>query len=325
MSQISYTSCLTVPRGGPFRESKPSLAVVYSRPQHLLEGVDVTDTAAMELLSSIGLRTVSPPLREGPFPSVVPRDNSVFGELVALLRPSLLIEFGSWEGASALAWCVAADEAEMADSPPLILCVDTWLGSVEHWMNDYPDSEWSRERLNVVAGNPQVFDTFKNSVSVCGYEERVLPFRTTTLVAAAALDRLEVRAQLIYVDAGHDTDSVLRDLRVADQLVTDEGVIVGDDWGWRTVRLAVYRFLIPERRCLYTKNGQFLVSPRHVDRMKMKYLDDSSNGWKRIGFWGAAMRAIKELSISTRWAFPRKVDARRLARQGGVREGPGSS
>ncbi|MDC3402513.1 class I SAM-dependent methyltransferase, partial [bacterium] len=230
------------------------------------------NAAVIETLASIGVGTVSPPLHGGPFPLISPRDNLIFDELLALTRPSLLIEFGSWEGSSALAWCTAADR--VGGSLPLILCVDTWLGSSEHWMNDLPNSEWSRERLSVESGNPRVFATFQNAVGVSRYQGSVIPFRTTTVAATEVLERLDVRADLVYVDAGHDTKSVLNDLALADRLVTDEGVILGDDWTWPSVRLAAYRFSITHCRQLHAKGNHFLVLPRHLSPAMRGHLDD---------------------------------------------------
>jgi len=50
----------------------------------------------------------------------------LFGELIRLLKPSIIVEVGTWKGASAIQM---ARETKRHGSRAQIICVDTWLGS----------------------------------------------------------------------------------------------------------------------------------------------------------------------------------------------------
>jgi cephalosporin hydroxylase len=60
-------------------------------------------------------------------------DNPCFAELIDELRPSLVIEVGSWKGASLLEMARATTSLGL---PTQFICVDTWLGSnPELWLH----------------------------------------------------------------------------------------------------------------------------------------------------------------------------------------------
>jgi cephalosporin hydroxylase len=75
-------------------------------------------------------------------------------DLVKISRPSRILEIGSWQGYSAVQFLTAA-RALGLDSE--INRVDTSLGSIEHWLDKKPDSEWSFESLNVIDGEPPIY------------------------------------------------------------------------------------------------------------------------------------------------------------------------
>src|SRR5947208_1485127 len=58
-------------------------------------------------------------------------DPDVFVELISLTKPSLIIEVGTWKGHSANAM---ADSCKRMNLHTKIICVDTWLGSQEHYL-----------------------------------------------------------------------------------------------------------------------------------------------------------------------------------------------
>ena len=50
------------------------------------------------------------------------------------------------------------------------------------------------------------------------------------------------RADLIYLDGSHEEEDVYQDIVAWWDLVSRGGVLVGDDWSWDGVRMAVSRF-----------------------------------------------------------------------------------
>ena len=57
-------------------------------------------------------------------------DHSVFRRALSEIRPSLIVEVGSWKGASAIHMADLARELDLAAE---IVCIDTWLGNWQHW------------------------------------------------------------------------------------------------------------------------------------------------------------------------------------------------
>lgn len=191
--------------------------------------------------------TPSPPVDQ--YPVSTPRANSAFLEVLRALDPRVLIEFGSWEGRSALAW---VEYARALGQELQVICVDTWLGSEEHWLDTYPGTEWSRLRLRVEEGEPHVFHTFCHSVHAHGGEGVITPLRMTAATATRVLRRLGIIADAVFVDGAHDFRSALTDLHDAKSLLHPAGVIIGDDLRW--IRDAVDAFAL-------TRHARIVVAP----------------------------------------------------------------
>lgn len=53
-----------------------------------------------------------------------------------------------------------------------------------------------------------------------------------------AANALNIQADLIYIDASHDTKSVYNDIMAWDKHLTNGGVLCGDDWRMQPVKVA---------------------------------------------------------------------------------------
>ncbi len=163
-------------------------------------------------------------------------ESNAFSELIDELKPELVIEVGTWKGASAL---TIADSLAKQGSGS-ILCIDTWLGALEFWQ-DQSDAE-RFQSLNCKHGYPSVYYQFLANVCHRGHQARVIPLPMTSSSAAMWLMRFSISADLIYVDASHEEEDVYQDLVDYFELTNPGGVIFGDDWTWSGVRAAVERF-----------------------------------------------------------------------------------
>jgi cephalosporin hydroxylase len=78
---------------------------------------------------------------------------SIFGRIIEELKPKLIVEVGTWKGASAIHM---AKECLKYTDDFEIVCIDTWLGSVEHW------SGVSQElpRNDFINGRPNLYNQF---------------------------------------------------------------------------------------------------------------------------------------------------------------------
>lgn len=151
-------------------------------------------------------------------------DDPVFRELIAELRPGLIVEVGSWKGASALHMASLVREFAL---PTRIVCIDTWLGSSEHLLGRKP--EW-RASLRLRHGYPQLYYTFLANVVRARQAERIVPLPATSDAAAIVLAEKRLVPQLVYIDGAHEEDAVRRDLEAYWPLLAPGGALIGDDF-----------------------------------------------------------------------------------------------
>ena len=164
------------------------------------------------------------------------RTSPLFDDVMEIFSPSVVVEFGSWQGASALAWVLASRRRGLDCK---VVCIDTWLGSPEHWADALPDSEWSRSNLHVRFGEPQIFDKFCAEVHARDAAQEISPLRATTECATIYLNEAGLKADCVYVDADHSFNGALSDLRRARLILSENGILAADDWNQSRVRLAV--------------------------------------------------------------------------------------
>ena len=181
-------------------------------------------------------------------------DSPAFAGLVGRLRPRLIIEVGTWKGASAL---TMADALAREGIDGVILCVDTWLGALEFW-SDQEDPERFRA-LECRHGYPSVYYRFLANVCHAGHQGRVVPFPLPSSAAALWLMRTDLRADMIYLDGSHEEEDVYQDLIDYRNLLAPGGVLFGDDWGWSGVRAAVERFAREERAEIRHLNDKWVI------------------------------------------------------------------
>jgi predicted O-methyltransferase YrrM len=129
-------------------------------------------------------------------------------------KSKVVIEIGSWRGRTARA---------MADNfDGELYCVDTFAnnayGNPGWWTeNDGPDFCKQPDWLwNAFLDNMQ--DT----------KATIRPMRMTSLEGAQVLSH--IKADLVFIDAGHDLQNVMNDIRVWRPLLADGGIFCGHDF-----------------------------------------------------------------------------------------------
>ncbi|SNS28716.1 class I SAM-dependent methyltransferase [Tropicimonas sediminicola] len=147
-----------------------------------------------------------------------------FRGIIEHLKPSLIVEVGSWKGRSALHM---ADLCKAAGIKNLeICCVDTWLGTSGIWAR----KGQVEEELKLKNGWPMLYFTFMKNVVEAGHQDVITPLPLPSDMGAQVLKRIRARPDLIYIDAAHDYDNCLRDLRNYFELLDDNGILLGDDY-----------------------------------------------------------------------------------------------
>lgn len=134
------------------------------------------------------------------------------------LKPTTVIEVGSWLGAS------TRFIAERLPIGSKLYAVDTWLGSQNEELHQQDPRR------------PFLYQLFLSNVKHAGLTDVIVPIRMDSIEASKALN---MKADLIYLDASHDTESVHNDIMAWFPHLIQGGIFCGDDWHWTSVRDAV--------------------------------------------------------------------------------------
>jgi Methyltransferase domain len=121
-----------------------------------------------------------------------------------------------------------------------VLCIDTWLGGLEHllWENEWNIRPFCRH------GYPTLFYQFLANVMREGLQDFIVPLPTTSLIGARWMRKKGLVADVIYIDGSHDEEDVYNDLKEFWRVLRPGGVMCGDDFSivWYSVICAVNRF-----------------------------------------------------------------------------------
>jgi hypothetical protein len=188
-------------------------------------------------------------------------DDPIFELLIEIVQPLLIIEVGTWKGASAIRMGQLLDKAGLSSE---IICVDTWLGSPGLYTRDNDPFLASLEHK---FGYPTLYYTFLANVVRANQQSRITPLPPH--LAAEVLRHFGAKADLIYIDAAHNYESVKLDLQKFWPLLSQKGVLFGDDYDiWPGVTKAVNEFIGHVEKPLYAASGKFVISKRRSMRLK---------------------------------------------------------
>lgn len=161
-------------------------------------------------------------------------------------KPKLILEVGTWKGQSALTMARAMKKNNIKGE---LVCIDTWLGSSEHWDRS-GNKNMVKNRygsLNHKHGYPTLYYQFLANVCHEHLQDYITPLPNTSLNAATILKKHKIKADAIYIDAGHSYEEVYMDLLAYYPLMTEnglkKGLFFGDDYGsFDGVKRAVDQF-----------------------------------------------------------------------------------
>ena len=139
------------------------------------------------------------------------------------IEPTLILELGTWLGGSSIAMAKIIKEKDINTR---IICIDTWLGSLEFIGLHEKDEERSLVPIN---GYPTIYNQFLANVMHENLQDIIIPFPNTIQLACTFLSINNISADIIYVDGDNVFESVYSDLNNSWPLLNNKGVIFGDD------------------------------------------------------------------------------------------------
>lgn len=154
-----------------------------------------------------------------------PRQSSALTHLIKTNNVKTVIEIGSYLGAS------TRFIAKLLPDEGRVYAIDHWLGNSE-W-KDIPSFKESQLYL---------YQKFISNVIHEDLCEKIIPMRMTSVAASRVL---KVIPDLIFIDGSHDYESVYQDICVWYPLISQNGILCGDDFNWgdsKPVKRAVIRY-----------------------------------------------------------------------------------
>ena len=168
-------------------------------------------------------------------------DHPYLVEAMTAIRPLVVVEVGVWKGGSTI---TMARRLRALGLDGVVIAVDTWLGSAEHWAND----DWFGQ-LHMAHGYPRLAYQATANVLMLGLEDFVVPLPLDSRSAMHVLRHFGIRPEVVHIDGGHDYDMVMADLRAWWGHLKPGGLLIGDDYGpdgaWQDVRRAFDDFFGP--------------------------------------------------------------------------------
>jgi len=134
--------------------------------------------------------------------------------------PMLIVEVGSWLGASAIAWAKAMDKANVMG---LVWCIDPWKPYHDHSQCDVVSK---MNKLLWAHMGDDIEAQFWDNVRLAGVENRVHTIRSTFLHALRMIQGADIN--ILYLDGSHYHEDIERDLSLALHQ-TKSHVLCGDD------------------------------------------------------------------------------------------------
>ena len=133
-----------------------------------------------------------------------------------------ILEIGSWLGSSAILWADAIKKYN--DGKGLVICVDPWLPYINSENIDYSETPLKMEKA---LRKNKVFPIFLHNVKASGLESIIKVYKGKSGELLCTLRDEEF--DFVYVDGSHFYSDVLKDLKRCDRLVSQNGVLGGDD------------------------------------------------------------------------------------------------
>lgn len=183
------------------------------------------------------------------------RESEFMRNILDIVKPRLIIEVGSWKGDSATLMASYLAEKQIDGA---LICVDTWLGGIEHISCD--DPKWGLKQFSKY-GYPTLYFNFLANMMHKNVHGLIIPIPNTSLIAGRYLQSKKISADLVYLDASHDEDDVYADAQTYWPLLKPGGVMLGDDWSarWHGVICAASRFAREKNLALQTAGEKWFV------------------------------------------------------------------
>jgi predicted O-methyltransferase YrrM len=213
------------------------LSQVYSRLVDILYGYDVWENFTPDAVEQNlqGWNGTHPSLKRLP----------------AEFEQQIIVDIGVWKGQSTI---TLASNLQEKNIDGVVIAVDTFLGSPEHWNAD-------KKLFKRINGLPDLYRTFLSNVASRGLTNYVIPLPQTSSTACKILRSKKIAPTLIHVDAAHEYREAINDISDYWDILSPGGVMVGDDYheSWPGIVRAAGEFSAKIGRALSIEGPKFIL------------------------------------------------------------------
>lgn len=177
-------------------------------------------------------------------------NHSSLSKLASTPGSKIIVDVGVWKGLSTITMANALKRNKIDG---VIIAVDTFLGSPEHWSR--------RDLFERTHGMPNLYGTFLSNVYSAGVADLIIPLAQTSSTAAKILQSLKIAPDVVHVDAAHEYREVLQDLDDYWKILKEGGFIIGDDYDitWPGVVKAAGEFSAKVAKPLAVEPPKFII------------------------------------------------------------------
>jgi hypothetical protein len=233
-----------------------------------VQSINVIENVIDIHASNIDIDTSSLPQPYKNVKTVLPFDdhgwygNAPWVEKIFFFNPNIttVIEIGSWLGKS------TRHIARLLPKQGSLYSIDTWEGSTEHYVNPF-----YKEKIATL------YDQFLSNTIRAKLTDKIIPIKSDSALASVTL--ASIKPDLIYLDAAHDTNSVLRDLTFWYPFIKgNKGILCGDDWTWDSVKIALREFCADNNLTLYVNDNFWFIKETGVFTEK-NFINQNDDIW----------------------------------------------
>jgi hypothetical protein len=167
--------------------------------------------------------------------------------------PKIVVDVGVWKGQSTI---TMANAMRHNGIDGVVIAIDTFLGSTEHWGDGEFGNLFERRY-----GMPDLYQTFLSNVHAADLTGYVVPMAQTSATACNILRRLDIRPNIVHVDAAHEYREAIQDMEDYWGILADYGYLIGDDYhvSWPGVIQAAGELSSKLRKPLQIEQSKFIL------------------------------------------------------------------
>lgn len=164
-----------------------------------------------------------------PFPKITPgkADSSapaapakpLFEIVINQLKPETILQVGAGKGHDALHIAALCKGLGLE---PVIVCVDTWLGTLADLISPDQPAEGFVEN-----GYPRLFEIFAKQIGGSQYHSSIYPFLQETRIAARYFEERHILVDMVHISGEDSEEGIYQDLNDYWPFVRPGGLILG--------------------------------------------------------------------------------------------------